>query len=66
MERRKALTEGGKKSAGRYNSAPGRVRTAADALPARTVTPTAAPTAAAPVSLVATASRSRPSVAALG
>jgi len=66
LERRKALTEGGKKSAGRYNSAPGRVRTAADALPARTVTPAAAPTAAAPVSPVVTASRSRPSVAALG
>ena len=66
LERRKALTEGGKKSAGRYNSAPGRVRTAADALPARTVTPAAAPTVAAPVSPVATASRSRPSVAALG
>ena len=59
LERRKALTEGGKKSAGRYNSAPGRVRTAADALPARTVTPPAAPTAAAPVSSVATPSRSR-------
>jgi len=64
LERRKALTEGGKKSAGRYNSAPGRVRTAADALPARTVAPAAAPTA--PVTAVSTASRSRPSSAALG
>jgi len=66
LERRKALTEGGKKSAGRYNSAPGRVRTAADALPARTVTQPPATTAAAPVSTVATPSRSRPSAAVLG
>ena len=65
LERRKALTEGGKKSAGRYSSAPGRVRTAADALPARTVTPPPAPTAAAPVSSVATPSRSRAAGAAL-
>ena len=36
LERRKALTNGGKKSAGRYASAPGRVRTAADARPTRT------------------------------
>lgn len=48
LERRKALTDGGKKSAGRYNSAPGRVRTAADVRPARTVTPPEAPPAAAP------------------
>ena len=66
LERRKALTEGGKKSAGRYNSAPGRVRTAADALPARTVTPPSAPPAAAPMSAVVTPTRSRPSAAALG
>jgi len=31
LERRKALTNGGKKSAGRFASAPGRIRTAADA-----------------------------------
>ena len=36
LERRKALTNGGKKTAGRYASAPGRVRTAADARPTRT------------------------------
>jgi len=40
LERRKALTSGGKKSAGRYTSAPSRVRTASDARPSRT---TAAP-----------------------
>jgi hypothetical protein len=39
LERRKALTNGGKKSAGRYASAPGRVRTAADARPSRTTAP---------------------------
>ncbi|MFO7630841.1 MAG: CsoS2 family carboxysome shell protein, partial [Prochlorococcaceae cyanobacterium] len=36
LERRKALTTGGKKAAGRFSSSPGRVRTAADALPSRT------------------------------
>ena len=40
LERRKALSSGGKKSAGRYGSSPSRVRTAADARPTRT---TAAP-----------------------
>ena len=46
LERRKALTDGGKKIAGRYGSTPGRVRTAADAKPSRTLAaPTAAPTA---------------------
>jgi hypothetical protein len=39
LERRKALTNGGKKSAGRYNSSPSRVRTAADARPSRTSAP---------------------------
>ena len=38
LERRKALTNGGKKSAGRYASAPGRVRSAEDARPTRTNT----------------------------
>lgn len=48
LERRKALTNGGKKSAGRYASAPGRIRTAEDARPSRTaVAP--APAASAPV-----------------
>ena len=36
LERRKALTSGGKKSAGRYSSGPTRVRSAADARPTRT------------------------------
>jgi hypothetical protein len=49
LERRKALTDGGKKSAGRFTSSPARVRTAADARPSRTVTP-ATPTASAPAS----------------
>jgi len=40
LERRKALSSGGNKSAGRYGSSPTRVRTAADARPTRT---TAAP-----------------------
>jgi hypothetical protein len=46
LERRKALTNGGKKSAGRYASAPGRVRTAADARPSRTNVEATAPSAA--------------------
>jgi hypothetical protein len=41
LERRKALTNGGKKSAGRYSSGPSRVRTAADARPSRTAVPEA-------------------------
>ena len=36
LERRKALTSGGKKSAGRFSSGPNRVRGAADARPTRT------------------------------
>ena len=39
LERRKALTNGGKKATGRYTSSPSRVRTAADARPTRTNTP---------------------------
>jgi hypothetical protein len=65
LERRKALNDGGKKSAGRFNSAPSRVRTAADALPARTVAPPAAPSVPAPVTSAARASRSRPSAPAI-
>ena len=38
LERRKALTNGGKKAAGRYTSGSSRVRTAADARPTRTNT----------------------------
>jgi len=49
LERRKALTDGGKKSAGRFSSSPARVRTAADARPSRTVAPPASP-ASPPVS----------------
>ena len=48
LERRKALTNGGKKAAGRYTSAPNRTRSAADARPTRTVVPPVAPAAAAP------------------
>ncbi|QPN63349.1 CsoS2 family carboxysome shell protein [Synechococcus sp. CBW1004] len=39
LERRKALTNGGKKAAGRFSSSPGRVRTASDSRPSRTTTP---------------------------
>jgi hypothetical protein len=47
LERRKALTNGGKKAAGRYTSGSSRVRTAADARPTRTnVVPVAAVAAA--------------------
>ena len=54
LERRKALTNGGKKAEGRFNSAPVRVRSAADARPTRTEAGAAAPTpvAAAPVASV--------------
>jgi hypothetical protein len=62
LERRKALTNGGKKSAGRYASAPGRVRTASDARPTRTNTsPPQAPAerASAPEPAPARGSRAR-------
>jgi hypothetical protein len=60
LERRKALTSGGKKSAGRYTSGPNRVRTAEDARPTRTNSPLAAPAAVSspPASSAATPSRS--------
>ena len=64
LERRKALTTGGKKAAGRFTSAPSRVRSAADARPSRTAEPTApssaptAPAAATPAPLPARSSRS--------
>jgi hypothetical protein len=45
LERRKALTNGGKKSAGRFATAPGRIRTAADARPSRTSAAAPEPTA---------------------
>ena len=57
LERRKALTDGGKKASSRVSSGGGRVRTAADARPTRTqAAPAAAPTSSAAV--VPQASRS--------
>jgi hypothetical protein len=47
LERRKALTNAGKKALSRHSTAPGRVRTAADARPPRTQEP-AAPLASPP------------------
>ena len=41
LERRKALADGGKKAAGRYNNNSGRVRSASDARPTRTHPPVA-------------------------
>ena len=43
LERRKALTNGGKKATGRFTSSPSRVRSAADARPTRTNTPAPSP-----------------------
>ena len=48
LERRKALTNGGKKASAQFMSSPGRVRTAADARRSRTQAETAAPAAPAP------------------
>lgn len=48
LERRKALTNGGKKASAQFMSSPGRVRTAADAQRSRTEAVSAAPAAAAP------------------
>jgi hypothetical protein len=63
LERRKALTTGGKKAAGRFTSAPNRVRSASDARPSRTVAePTvtsAAPAAPAAAVSAAPAARAR-------
>jgi hypothetical protein len=62
LERRKALTNGGKKASGRYTSSPSRVRTAADARPTRTNTP--APVASpepAPAAPAPRAAAARPS-----
>ena len=53
LERRKALSNGGKKALSRHSTAPGRVRTAADARPSRTQEPSApvaSPPPPAPVS----------------
>jgi hypothetical protein len=57
LERRKALTTGGKKVAGRYSTGPSRVRSATDARPTRTNT---APAAPAPAATSTTAAASRP------
>ncbi len=64
LERRKALTNGGKKAEGRYHSAPVRVRTAADARPNRTepvpaAPATPSPASPAPVAVAAAPSRPR-------
>jgi hypothetical protein len=48
LERRKALTTGGKKAAGRFTSGASRVRTAEDARPIRSVVPEPRPSAPAP------------------
>ncbi|MDM7953375.1 MAG: CsoS2 family carboxysome shell protein [Cyanobium sp. CZS 25K] len=48
LERRKALTNGGKKASAQFMSSPGRVRTAADAQRSRTEAERPAPAAAAP------------------
>ena len=58
LERRKALTNGGKKAAGRFTSGASRVRSAADARPTRT---TAAPAPAQSQAAAAPAPASRPS-----
>jgi hypothetical protein len=65
LERRRALTNGGKKAAGRFTSGPTRVRNAADARPTRTqagapsASASSAP-AAAPAPVVATAESPAP------
>ena len=67
LERRKALTNGGKKAESRFNSAPVRVRTAADARPTRTepvAEPPASPAVAAPAAVAAAPARGRASIAA--
>jgi hypothetical protein len=65
LERRKALTNGGKKATGRYTSSPSRVRTAADARPTRTNNPApevAAVSAPAPVASSSSRRAARASV----
>jgi hypothetical protein len=60
LERRKALTNGGKKAVGRFSSTPGRVRGSADARPTRTE-PTAAAAPPVAVKPVAATRPQRPS-----
>jgi hypothetical protein len=66
LERRKALTDGGKKAASRMNASGGRVRTAADARPSRTqaAPPAAVTTPAASAAPNPTRSLGTPSAAA--
>lgn len=71
LERRKALTNGGKKAEGRFTSAPVRVRTAADARPTRTepvpaaaATPSPASVVPAPVAAASARARGRAASAA--
>ena len=66
LERRKALTNGGKKAEGRFNSAPVRVRSAADARPTRTepgATAPVTPATAAAVPVAGAVVASRPAAA---
>ena len=58
LERRKALTDGGKKAASRMNASGGRVRTAADARPSRTQAAPPAPVATPAASPAPTPARS--------
>lgn len=60
LERRKALTTGGKKAASRYTSAPSRVRSATDARPSRTVAEPIVPAGATPAPVAATAPSPQP------
>jgi hypothetical protein len=59
LERRKALTSAGKKAVSRHSSAPGRVRTAADARPSRTQEPAAPPASQRPIVAVPAPSPAR-------
>jgi hypothetical protein len=66
LERRKALTDGGKKASSRVSSGGGRVRTATDARPTRTqAAPAAAPTSSAPLTPQVSRSLSAPTAAAV-
>lgn len=64
LERRKAFTNGGKKAEARFNSAPVRVRSAADARPTRTESVAAAPVTPATAAAVPVAGAVVPSRAA--
>jgi len=64
LERRRALTNGGKKAAGRFTSGPSRVRSAEDARPTRTAAGSAEPAPAAPAPAPARAAAPARSLAA--